>query len=128
MIESFTKKSTEELSLMALKSDAKFKEKLTRGCNYYVRNLVIFHPTSQKSENSFLMGSFRSKYTRFELQKYRGFIFYDTEQWFKIWINSDIRAFKSLENCTLTCSFCSKHIMLQLESFIGVMYHDTEGW
>ena len=53
---------------MALKSHAKFKEKLTRGCNYYVRNLVIFHPTTQKSENSFLMGSFRSKYARFELQ------------------------------------------------------------
>ena len=30
---------------MTLKSDAKFKEKLTYGFKYDVRNLVNFHPT-----------------------------------------------------------------------------------
>ena len=44
------KKSTEELSLMTLKSDAKFKEKLICGFKYDMRNLVNFHPTTQKSE------------------------------------------------------------------------------
>ena len=36
----FELKSTEELSLMTLKSDAKFKEKLTGGFKYEIRNLV----------------------------------------------------------------------------------------
>ena len=51
---------------------------------------MYFHPTTQKSENFFPMGSFRPKYTRFELQKYIGVIFHDIEQWCKIWINPDL--------------------------------------
>ena len=65
---------------MTLKSDAKFKEKLTCGFKYDMRNLLNFHPSTQKSENFFLMGSFYPKYASFELQKYRGCIFHDTEQ------------------------------------------------
>ena len=65
---------------MTLKSDAKFKEKLACGFKYDMRNLVNFHPTTQKSESFFSMGSFCPKYTRFDLQKYRGVIFHDTEQ------------------------------------------------
>ena len=65
---------------MTLKSDAKFKEKLTCGFKYDKRNLVNFHQTTQKFKNLFSMGSFCPKYTRFELQKYRGVIFHDTEQ------------------------------------------------
>ena len=48
---------------MTLKSDAKFKEKLTCGFKYDMRNLVNFHPTTQKSENFTSMGYFRPKYT-----------------------------------------------------------------
>ena len=65
---------------MKLKSDAKFKEKLTCGFIYDMKNSGNFHPTSQNSENFFLMDSFFPKYTSFELQKYRGVIFHDTEQ------------------------------------------------
>ena len=65
---------------MKLKSDAKFKEKLTCGFKYDVRNLVNFHLTTQKSEKIFSMSSFCPKYTRFGIQKYRGVIFHDTEQ------------------------------------------------
>ena len=65
---------------MALKSDAKFKEKLTCGFKYYKSNLVNFHPTTQKSKNFTLMGNSCPKYMRFELEIYRGVIFYDTEQ------------------------------------------------
>ena len=36
---------------MTLKNDAKFKEKLTCGFKYDMRNIVNFHPTTQKSEN-----------------------------------------------------------------------------
>ena len=101
---------------MTLKSDAKFKEKLTCGFKYDMRNLVNFHPTTQKSENFTSMGYFCPKYMRFELKKYRGVIFHDTEQWCKIWINPDLvvskmRALKSLKNYTImdsTMEFLSK--------------------
>ena len=123
---------------MALKSDAKFKEELTCGFKYDVRRFWIFK--TQKSENFFLMGSFCTKYTRFELQKYRVFIFNDSEQWCKIWTRPDlavskiawgiawtfIRALKSLKICTLMVVFCAKHIMFSLENFIGIMCRDTE--
>ena len=66
---------------MALKSDAKFKEKLTCGFKYDMRNLANFHPITQKSKR------FYPKFMRFEIKKYRGVIFHDTEQWCKIWIN-----------------------------------------
>ena len=37
-----------------------------------------------------LMGSFWSKYIMFDLRKYRGVIFHDTEEWWKIWIKTDL--------------------------------------
>ena len=111
---------------MTLKSDAKFKEKLTSGFKYDMRNLVNFHPTTQKSKNFISMGYFCPKYMRFELEKYRGVIFHDTEQWCKIWINLDlvvlklawgigwtfIKALKNLKICPLMGSFCPKRNVL----------------
>ena len=127
---------------MTLKTDAKFKEKLTFGFKYDMRNFQNFHPTTQKFENFASMGSFCPKYIRFELKTYRRVIFHDTEQWYKIWINTDlvvstmawgvewtfIRAPKSLKNCTLMGSLYQKLIRFQLENFRGIMCHDTEGW
>ena len=129
---------------MTLKSDAKFKEKLT--CRFTfkfdMRNLVNFHPSTQKSENFTLMSYFCPKYMRFELKKYSGVIFHDTGQWCKTWVNPDlvlskmaweigwtfITALKSRKNCSLIGSFCPKHIMFQLKDLRGIMCHDTEGW
>ena len=37
-----------------------------------------------------LMGSFSQKYIIFELEKYRGVIFHDTEEWCKIWRKTDL--------------------------------------
>ena len=65
---------------MTLKSDTKFKEKLTCGFKYDMKNFVNFHPTTQKSENFTWMGNFCLKYMRFVLKKYRGVTFHDTEQ------------------------------------------------
>ena len=65
---------------MTLKSEALFEEKLALGSKKDMRNLVNFHPTTQKSKNFTLIGSFCPKYLRFELKKYRGVIFHDTEQ------------------------------------------------
>ena len=45
------------------------KEKLTCGFKYDMKNLVIFHPTNQKSENFTGMGYFCQKYIKFELKK-----------------------------------------------------------
>ena len=127
---------------MTLKRDTKFKEKLTCGVRHDMSNLVNFHATTQKSENFFPIGSFIPNYTRFEIQKYRGVIFHDTEQLCKIWIKPDfvvskmawrlgrtfIRALESLKTFTLMGSFFPKNIMFQLENFIGIMSHDTEEW
>ena len=44
------------------------KEKLTCGFKYDMRNLVNFHPTTQKSENFTPMGYFCPKCMRFELK------------------------------------------------------------
>ena len=56
---------------MTLKSDAKFEEKLTLGSKKHMRNMMNFHPTTQKSKNFTLMGYFCPKYWRFQLQKHR---------------------------------------------------------
>ena len=78
-------------------SDANVKEKLTCGFKYDKRNLVNFHQTTQKFKNFFSMGFFCPKYTRFQLQEYRGVIFHDTEQWCKIWIKPDLVVSKMAE-------------------------------
>ena len=54
---------------MALKSDAKFKEKLTCGFKYDMRNLVTFHPTTPKFKNFTPMGYFCPRYMSFEPKK-----------------------------------------------------------
>ena len=54
---------------MILKSDAKFKEKLTCGFKHNMRNLLNFHQTTLKSKNFTLMGYFCPKYMMFELKK-----------------------------------------------------------
>ena len=127
---------------MELKSDAKFKEKLTYGFKYDIKDLMNFPPTSQNSGSFTFMGYFCPKQMRFELEKYRGVIFHYTEQWYKIWINNDLLvskmawgiwwtfngALKNLKNCTFMDSFCPKNIMFQLENFRGIMCYDTEKW
>ena len=54
---------------MALKSDATFKEKLTCGFKYDMRNLENFHQATQKSENFTLIGYSGPKYMTFALKK-----------------------------------------------------------
>ena len=65
---------------MTLKSDAKFKGKVTCSFKYDMENFLNFHGTNQESENFSSMDWFCSKYLRFELKKYSGVIFLDTEQ------------------------------------------------
>ena len=67
---------------MTLKNDAKFKEKLTCGFKYDMRNLVNFHPTTQKSENFTSIGHFCPKHMRLELK--------NAEELSSVTLNSDV--------------------------------------
>ena len=53
---------------MTLKNDVKFKEKLSFGFKYDMRNVVNFQPATQKPENLTSMSSFCPKYIKFELK------------------------------------------------------------
>ena len=68
---------------MTLKSHAKFEEKLILGSKNDMRNLVNFHPTTQKSKNFTSMGYFCPKYMRFELK--------NTEELSFMTLNSDAK-------------------------------------
>ena len=140
----FQLKKYRRVSLMTLKNDAAFKEKLT--CRFTfkfdMRNLMKFHPNTPKSKNVTSMGCFCPKYMRFELKKYRGVIFHDTGQWWKFWINPDllvskmtwgtgwtfIQHSKVWKICTLMGSFCPNHKIFQLVKFAGIMCYETDGW
>ena len=63
---------------MTLKSDAKYKEKMTCDFKYDIKDLLKFHPSTEKSKNFTSIGYFFPKYRRFELKKYkhRGVIFH----------------------------------------------------
>ena len=66
---------------MTLKSDAKFKGKLTRDMENDLRNLVNFHASSRKPENLHLIGTFCPKHIKFWMEKYkRVTMSHDTEE------------------------------------------------
>ena len=71
---------------MKLKSDARFKEKLT--CcftfKFGMRNLVNFHPNIQKPKNFTSMSYFCPEYMRFELK--------NTEELSFMTLNSDAKS------------------------------------
>ena len=98
------------------------------------REFGEFSPNHWKVQKFHFHGLFLSKHMKFELKKYRGVIFKNTEQWYKVWMNPDlvvskmawrfgwtfIRAPKSLQNGTLKASFCSNVSnveMFQFENF-----------
>ena len=71
------------------KSDAKFEEKLT--CCF--KMIIIWWILTWAIEipQSFtLICPFCTNYLKFDLRKYRGVIFYDNEQWCKIWRKTDL--------------------------------------
>ena len=54
-------------------------------------NLTKSDPSTRKSKKNFiLMSSFRAKYILFELKKYRGIIFHETEEGYEIWRGIDL--------------------------------------
>ena len=93
-------------------------------------------------KNFTLMGSFWTKHILFELKKYRGVVFHDTEEWYKIWsgINLSFQNWHEefdkfwLEHLkvskifTLMGSFWTKYILFELKKYRGVISHDIEEW
>ena len=52
---------------------------------------------SQVSKICIFISSYCAKYLKFDLKKYRGVIFHDTEEWCKIWRKTDMLFGKSNE-------------------------------
>ena len=92
------------------------------------------------SEIFTLRGSFWAKYILFELKRYRGVIFHETEEGYKIWRGIDL----SFQNWhkefdkfwpehssvskifTLMGFFWAKYILLELKKYWGFIFHDIE--
>ena len=71
---------------MTMKGDAEFGEEWTGHFKIGIRNLTKLDPSTGKSKKNLIsMGSFWAKYILFELKKYRGIIFHETEEGYKIW-------------------------------------------
>ena len=70
---------------------------------------------SKVSKFFILMGFFWAKYILFKLQKYRGVIFHETEEGYKIWIIFTLIGF-----------FWAKYILFKLKKYRGAIFHETE--
>ena len=78
-------KSTEQLCVMKMKNDAKFEEELTCHFKIDMRNLINFDLSARSLKDLQFDGLLLSKVILFELKKYRGAIFHEAEEGFKIW-------------------------------------------
>ena len=100
-----------------------------------------FWPEHLKVSKIFiLMCSFWTKYILFELKKYRGIIFHETEEGYKIWRGIDLSFQNSHKEFykfwpehsevskifTLIGSFWAKYILFELKKYRGVIFHETE--
>ena len=100
-----------------------------------------FSPEHLKVSKIFtLMGSFWPKYILFELKKYRGAIFHEIEEGYKIWgaigslflnWNKEFDKFwpdhsKVSKIFTLMGSFWANYILFELKKYGGVIFHGTE--
>ena len=100
----------------------------------------IWPEHSKVSKIFILMGSFWAKCILFELKKYRGVIFHETEEGYKIWrgIDSSFQNWhkefdkiwpehsKISKIFILVSSFWAKYILFELNKYGGVIFHETE--
>ena len=119
--------------------------KIWRGINFLFQNwhkeFDNFWPEhSAVSEIFTLLGSFWAKYLLFELEKYRGVIFHETEEKYRIWRGIDLlfqnwhkefdkfwsQHSKVSKNLTLMGSFSANHIFSELKKYRGVIFYETE--
>ena len=121
-------KSTEKLSVMAMKNYAKFERELTCHFKDDMRNSTNFDPSTWKSQKfSFWWVLFEQSIVW--TKKCRGVIFYETEEGYKIWRGIDLSFQDSHEEFdkfwpehpkvskifTLIGSFWAKYIFFELK-------------
>ena len=126
---------------MKLKRDTKFGEVSTYHFKIGIRNLTKFDPSTRKSKKNFiLMASFWAKYILFELKKYIGIIFHETEERYKIWRGIEfsfqnwLKEFDKIwpehskvsKMFILMSSFWAKYIFFELKMYRGIIFHETE--
>ena len=126
---------------MKLKSCTKFGEESTSWFKIDIRKLTNFNLSSRKDSKIFtLMGFFWAKYILFKLKKYRGVIFHETEEGYKIWRGIDLsfqnwhkefdkfwpEHLKVSNSFTLMGFFWAKYILLELKMHIRIAFHETE--
>ena len=100
-----------------------------------------FWPEHVKVSQIFiLMGTFWANYILFELKKYRGVIFQETEGGWKIWRGIELsfqnwhqefdkfwpEQSKVWKILTLMGFFWAKYILFKLKKYRGVTFHETE--
>ena len=99
----------------------------------------IWAEHSKVSKILILMDSFWGKYILFELKKYRGIIFHETEVGYKIWRGIDLfqNWYKEFDKISvnhskvskffiLMGSFWGKYILFELKKYRGIIFHETE--
>ena len=100
----------------------------------------IWPEHSKVSKIVILMGSFWAKYILFELKKYRGVIFHETEEGYKIWRGIDLlfqnwqkefykiwlQHSKVSKIVILMGSFWAKYILFELKKYWGKIFHESE--
>ena len=130
-------KFTKEFCVMTMKNDAKLEEKLTFRFKIDMGNWLILTRALKSLKNFNFNVLLLSK-----LYRYRGVIFHETEEWYKIWRGIDM----SFENWpedfekvwpehskvskifTLMVSFWTKYLLFELKKYRGVIFHETEEW
>ena len=125
-------KSTEELHLTTLKSDAKFEEELTLGSKNDMRNLVNFNFKSENLHFDVLLLSMAYELSAKKVQTNclsrnwrliqtlkKNWLFVWQMTWRIGWIST--RAVASLKTCTLMGYFCRKCVMFDLKKYKGLV-------
>ena len=108
--------------------------------NWHKKFDKIWPKHSKVSKIFILMGSFWAKYILFELKKYRGIIFHETGEGYKIWSGIDLSFqnwHKKFDNFwsehskvskifTLMGSFWAKYVFFELKKYRGVIFYDIK--
>ena len=126
---------------MAIMNDAKIEEEIDLLLQNWHEEFDEFRSEHLKVPKIFiLMHSFWAKYILFELKKYRGVIFHDTEEVYKIWRGIDLsfqnwhedfdkfwtKPSKVSKMFTLMGSFWEKYILFEIKNYRGVIEEWTK--
>ena len=119
--------------------------KIWRGINLSFKNwhkeFVKFWQERSKVSKIFIsMGSFWAKYLLFELTKYRGIIFREPEEWYKIWKGIELsfqnwhKEFDKIwpvyskisKMFMLMGSFWAKYLLFEVKKYRRIIFHETK--